>query len=342
MSRKKSFVMLDQAISSKPVRNDGVGKSVWSRLTGFDEAGLLLAFVIMVLVIGIPYPEFFKIGSLQAVLRQATFVAIIAFGMVFLVAMIEIDLSVSGIYAVAGMATALLVKHGMNPWHAASLALLGGLAMGALNGVLANVLGVPLIIVSLGMLSVYFGINLIISHGVAVYGMPRDDLFFRFLGGNELGLPTPVWITLIVGLVLHFVFWRTRYGATVRGIGSNLAAAEFLGVRVQRMRVITTALVGFLAALSGVLTLAFFRTSEPTIGSGMELRVVAAVVIGGTSLAGGSGTIFGAALGTLIITLIDSGLVFYGVDPNYSQFVTGVVIIAAIALDRISKRRKSA
>jgi len=100
-------------------------------------------------------------------------------------------------------------------------------------------------------------------------------------------------------------------------------------------------LVGFLSALSGVLTLAFFKTAEPTTGLGVELRVIAAVVIGGTSLAGGSGTIIGAALGALIITLIDSGLVFYGVDSNYSQFVTGIVIVGAIALDRIYKRQKS-
>jgi ribose transport system permease protein len=261
--------------------------------------------------------------------------------MVFLVTMVEIDLSIGGIYAVAIMSTALLIKSGVDPWIAATIALLIGVAMGALNGILCNLLGVPLIIVSLGMLSVYFGINLIISHGVAVYGMPRDHSFFRLIGGDEFGLPTPVWITILAGVILHFVLQNTRYGAIVRGIGSNIVAAEFLGVRVNRIRVITTTLVGFLSALSGVMTLAFFKTAEPTIGAGTELRVVAAVVIGGTSLAGGSGTIIGAALGTLIITLIDSGLVFYGVDSNYSQFVTGIVIVGAIALDRISKRRKS-
>jgi ribose transport system permease protein len=316
-------------------------KPLWRRLIDFDEAGLLLAFIIMVLIIGIPYPEFFRFGSIETVLRQTTFVAVIAFGMVFLVAMIEIDLSVSGIYATACMSTALLIKGGVDPWIAASVALLAGIGMGALNGLLCNLLGVPLIIVSLGMLSVYFGINLVISHGVAVYGMPRDHSFFVVMGGDQFGLPTPVWVTIFVGLILHFVLQHTRYGAIVRGIGSNIIAAKFLGVRIARIRVVTTMLVGFLSALSGVLTLAFFKTAEPTTGLGVELRVIAAVVIGGTSLAGGSGTIIGAALGALIITLIDSGLVFYGVDSNYSQLVTGIVIVGAIALDRIYKRRKS-
>ncbi len=323
------------------IANGRPSAALWRRLIDFDEAGLLLAFIVMVLVIGIPYPEFFHLGSIETVLRQTTFVAIIAFGMVFLVTMVEIDLSVGGIYAVAIMSSALLIKAGIDPWIAAVVALAAGVAMGALNGILCNLLGVPLIIVSLGMLSVYFGINLIISHGIAVYGMPRDHSFFRLVGGDVAGLPTPVWITILAGIILHFVLQHTRYGAIVRGIGSNIIAAEFLGVRVTRIRVVTTMLVGFLAALSGVMTLAFFKTAEPTIGTGIELRVVAAVVIGGTSLAGGSGTIIGAALGTLLITLIDSGLVFYGVDLNYSLFVTGIVIVGAIALDRISKRRKS-
>ncbi|MEW5420277.1 ABC transporter permease [Amorphus sp. 3PC139-8] len=311
------------------------------RLTRFDEAGLLLGFIALVLIIGIPHPEFFNAGSIEAVLRQTAFVAIIAFGMVFLVAMVELDLSVSGIYAVAGMSMALLVKAGMDPWLAVCIALFSGCVMGALNGALTSALKVPLIIISLGMLSVYFGINLIISQGTAVFGMPRDHSFFTLVGGNHFGMPMVVWITIVTGAILHFVLWRTRYGATVRAVGSNITAAQFLGIRVVRTRIMTTILVGFLSALSGVLTLAFFKTSEPTIGAGIELRVIAAVVIGGTSLAGGSGTILGAALGAIIITLIDSGIVFYGIDPDYSQFVTGVVIVAAIALDRLAKSHRA-
>src|ERR1700722_14721794 len=135
-------------------------RPIWRRLVDFDEAGLLLAFIIMVLVIGIPYPEFFRLGSIETVLRQTTFVAIIAFGMVFLVTMIEIDLSVSGIYATAALSTAPLIKGGVDPWSGAFGTLMGGAPMGSLNGILCNLLGAPLIIVSLGMLSVYFGMNL--------------------------------------------------------------------------------------------------------------------------------------------------------------------------------------
>ena len=125
----------------------------------------------------------------------------------------------------------------------------------------------------------------------------------------------------------------------MRAIGSNPAAAEFIGINTNLIRIYATALVGLLAALSGVMTLAYFKAVDTSSGRNLSLQVIAAVVIGGTSLAGGTGTIVGAALGVLIITTIDSGLVFYGVNLNYSEFATGAVIVGAIALDRISKRR---
>jgi ribose transport system permease protein len=196
-----------------------------------------------------------------------------------------------------------------------------------------------LIIVSLGTLSAYFGLHLILSDGKAVYGLPKDHLFFTLLGGDVFDLPVSVWMSIGCAIVLYFLFGYTRFGAIVRAIGSNPAAAEFIGVNIGLIRICATALVGLLAALSGIMTLAYFKAVDTSSGRDLGLQVIAAVVIGGTSLAGGSGTIIGAALGVLIITAIDSGLVFYGVNLNYSEFVTGAVILGAIALDRISKRR---
>jgi ribose transport system permease protein len=213
--------------------------------------------------------------------------------------------------------------------------------LGGLNGVLTSLLRVPLIIVSLGTLSAYFGLHLILSDGKAIYGLPKDHPFFRWFGSDFLQLPASVWTALVCAIVLYFVFAHTRFGATVRAIGSNMSAAEFIGVRTGLIRVYTTALVGLLSALSGVMALAYFKAVDTSSGRDLALQVIAGVVIGGTSLAGGSGTIIGAALGVLIITTIDSGLVFYGVNLNYSEFVTGLVIVGAIALDRIVKRRRA-
>lgn len=312
------------------------------RIKLFDEAGLVLALVCLLLAIGIPHPEFFDLGSIKTLLRQCAFVGIMAFGMVYLVSMTEIDLSVGGIYAVSATSAALMIKAGIDPWAAIFLSLLIGTALGALNGIVTVVLDVPLIIVSLGSLSVFFGINLIISDASPVFGMPREHPFFSIFGGEFLGLPSAAWVLFVTGVGLHFLFFRTRFGATVRAIGANRNAAEFIGIKVGPIRIYTSALTGFLCALSGAMALAFFRAVDPLMGEQKELLVIAAVVIGGTSLAGGSGTLFGAFLGVLIISVIDSGIVFFGVDTNYARFVTGCVILAAIALDRILKRSRAA
>jgi ribose transport system permease protein len=312
------------------------------RLRLFDEAGLLGILIVLLLLIGLPHPEFFELGSIKTLLRQCAFVGIMGFGMVYLVSMTEIDLSVGGIYAVSAMSAALLIKAGADPWLAALLTLGIGAALGALNGVISVLLDVPLIIVSLGTLSVFFGLNLIISDASPVFGMPRDHSFFKIFGGEFLGLPAAAWVMFLCGIALHLVFFRTRFGATVRAIGANRAAAEFIGIRVGRIRILTCALVGFLCAVAGVLALGYFRAIDPSAGQGKELQVIAAVVIGGTSLAGGSGTMIGALIGVLIITVIDSGIAFFGVDSNYANFVTGCVILAAIALDRVVKRRRQA
>jgi ribose transport system permease protein len=330
------------ASNSADLRQPLIGRYIASlRWRWLEDSGLVFVFVAMILAIGIPYPEFFSFGSVKTILRQSALIGIIAFGMVYLVAMVEIDLSVGGIFAVAGSLSALLIKfYHVDPWIAVAIALAAGTGLGALNGVLTSLLRVPLIIVSLGTLSGYFGLHLILSDGKAIYGLPKNHPFFRVLGSDLFELPASVWTALVCAIVLYFVFARTRFGATVRAIGSNPAAAEFIGVRIGLIRIYATALVGFLAALSGVMTLAYFKAVDTSSGRNLGLQVIAGVVIGGTSLAGGSGTILGAALGVLIITTIDSGLVFYGVNLNYSEFVTGTVIIGAIALDRVVKRRR--
>src|SRR5580658_5833150 len=182
-----------------------------------EETGLVVVFLLMILAIGIPFPEFLSFGSIKTVLRQSALIGIIAFGMVFLVAMVEIDLSVGGIFATASSLAALLIKfYHLDPWLAVAVALLAGVFLGALNGILTGLLKVPLIIVSLGTLSAYFGLHLILSDGKAVYGLPKDHLFFTLLGGDVFDLPVSVWMSIGCAIGLYFLFGYTRFGAIVR------------------------------------------------------------------------------------------------------------------------------
>jgi ribose transport system permease protein len=260
--------------------------------------------------------------------------------MVFLLSMREIDLSVGSIYAVVIMECAILMSDGHNPWLVAAIGLVIGMGLGAANGILANLFGLPALIITIGTLSMYRGLTLILSDNRYISGLPRDHAFFTFFGGVYYRVPASVWAFGILAAVLTVLFRSTRYGFVVRAIGSNEDAARLSGIPISRIRVVTLTLSGLLSAISGLLTLAYFQSADPNLGAGYELLVIAAAVIGGTSLAGGSGTVLGAVLGALLISVISSGLIQFGVSANWSSFVTGAVIIGAVGLDALIRRRR--
>jgi ribose transport system permease protein len=328
------------------VLSDGAGaresrrRGALRRMLSFDELGTALALVVLVAVIGAFHSEFLAKTVLLDTIRQAAFVAIVAYGMVFLLAMTEIDLSVGGIYAVTIILAAQFMTD-MNPYLAAVLAVGIAVVLGLVNGLLANAFRIPIIIVTLGTLSMYRGLVTITSDGKPVSGIPIDSSYFSTLGGEILGFPAAGWFVLVLGAVLTFVFRKTRFGAMVRAIGSNRQAAEFSGIPVNRIRLYALMLIGGLAGVAGVLSLAYFQGADPTVGFGFELQVIAAAIIGGTAVSGGSGTVPGALLGALIVAVINSGLIFFSVDSNWSNFVTGAVIVIAVGTDALIRHRRA-
>lgn len=306
-----------------------------------DELGILGVLAVMIVVVAAFNPDFLAPSSLLGLLRQTSFIAIMAFGMVFLVTMRDIDLSVGASYASCILVAALSMESGVNPWVAALLGVLVAVVMGLFNGVTSEILRIPVIIVTLGTLSLYRGLAQVITDGQPVYEVPSDHAFFRWFGADVLGVPMSAIVMVISCALLTLVYKRTRFGAQVRAIGSNPQAAEFSGVRLARVRVLALVLVGTMVGISGMLTLAYFRSADATIGGGYELYVIAAVVIGTTPLSGGRGTIVGALIGALIIQVIQSGLVFFGVGARWSAFATGAVILAAVSLDAVLRRRRA-
>lgn len=329
------------APDERPAPPGRAPRSVWDRLS-FSEVGIVVALVTMVAVTGAFHPRFLALDSLVNVGRQAAFFGIMALGMVFLLSMREIDLSVGSIYVLTIVFAAVLIQRGADPWLAALAGVVAGVLLGAFNGVLANALRIPSIIATLGTLSMYRGLAMVLTDSRPIGNLPRDHSFFTVAGGSYLRLPVSVWALLTLTVLLAVAYRRTRFGFVVRAIGSNQEAARLTGMSIERTRLLALALTGGLCGVAGMLTLAFFQSGDPTLGQGYELLIIAAAIIGGTSLAGGSGTVVGALLGALTIGVIRSGLIQFGVTPSWSTFATGAVIVGAVTLDGFIRRRRPA
>jgi ribose transport system permease protein len=313
---------------------------VGRRVLEVESNSVLVATIAVIVFIGIFHPDFLEWGQLKEVVQNAAYVGIIAAGMAFLISMREIDLSVGSMFGLSLVISALFMQHGMNPWLGALLGILLGCAMGLFNAILVQFVAIPAIVATLATLSMYRGLSQALSDGEQVTGLPAEHAFFSFFGGDFAGLPVSVWVLIAVAIVLTAVLRFTPYGYRVRSIGSNPEAATFSGISIPRVRVQTLVLVGALSGLSGMLGLAFFISGDPNIGTGFELQVIAAVVIGGTPLRGGSATVVGAVLGSILLSAVNSGLAYFDVPVNWSNFATGAVILAAVALDSLIRGRR--
>jgi ribose transport system permease protein len=318
----------------------GSARDLGRRALEVESNSVLVATIALIAFIGVVHPDFLAWGQLKEVVQNSVYVGIIAAGMAFLISMREIDLSVGSMFGLSLVGSALLIKHGMNPWLAGLIGVGLGCAMGLLNAVLVQAIAIPAIVATLATLSMYRGLSQALSDGQQVTGLPSQHSFFTFLGGDQLGLPVSVWILILTAVVLTLVLRFTPYGYRVRAIGSNPEAATFSGISIPRVRVQTLVLVGALSGLAGMLGLAFFISGDPNIGSGFELQAIAAAVIGGTPLRGGSATVVGAVLGSILLSAVNSGLAYFDVPVNWSSFATGAVILTAVALDSLIRGRR--
>jgi len=316
--------------------------SYLKRLLHVQETGIVVVLILIVALVALGHPRFVSSQSLTNLTQQSAFFGIMALGVVFLLAMRELDLSVGSNYSVCTIATAVLARDGLNPWVAAVAGILLGAALGAVNALLANRFKLPVIIISLGTLSAYRGLTQVVSHSSPIGGQPVDSSFYRWVGATHLGLPTVVYVFFVLCGVLTFVFRSTRFGYAVRAVGSNEEAARLTGYPIARVRLTVLTLVGALCGLSGVCTLAYFGAADPGVGTGYELTVIAAAIIGGTGLAGGAGSVPGALIGALLISVIAGALTQVGVPADWGQFVTGVVIVTAVGFDALVRRRTRA
>lgn len=316
------------------------GNGVARRLFEADSTGILVALIALIVIVGILHPGFFAPSQLLDVVQSSVYVAILAAGMAFLLAMLEIDLSVGAVFALTMVVAAMLDQGGMNPWLAASLAVILGALLGLINALLVQFIGIPAIVATLGTLSMYSGLALALTGGEQISDIPTNNSFFKIVGGNIAGLPFSVWALIVIVIVLTAVLRLTPFGYRVRSIGSNPDAAIFSGISIRRVRIQALVMMGLLAGIAGVLGLGYYFSGDPDIGTNFELTAIAAAVIGGTSLRGGNATVLGAVLGAILLGMVNSALIFFNVPLNWTSFATGAVIIIAVSVDSILRHQK--
>jgi ribose/xylose/arabinose/galactoside ABC-type transport system permease subunit len=314
--------------------------AAYRRLQLFREVGMVFAILLIGSVFTLINPVFATGENLSNIASQIAIVGILAVSTTFVLVTGEIDLSVGSMVAVAAVVFGLLLQHDVPLVVAIVLTLLAGCAMGAVNAGLSIGLNVPTIIITLGMLSGYRGLAFLLSDGYPVERFEKTAWFWSLGDGKLAGVPYDAIVLLVFALASGYMLRSTRLGLHVYAMGSNRRAAEVAGLRVDRIRTGALVFNGFAASLAALLAVAQASVGDPNLGTGYELDAIAAVIIGGAKLAGGAGTVLASVLGILLIGVIRNGLVIVGVSIYVLIVISGLVVIAAVAIDRFFVRRR--
>lgn len=318
-------------------------RNFWRQFfTIWDKVGILFVLLLVCAVFWILEPVFLTRNNLLNVIRQVSIIGIISVGMTFIILLGLIDLSVGSIVAFSGViAASMQVRWGteLPVWvcmvASIGLPLLVGTACGFINGVISTKGKIHPFIVTLGTMSIYRGATLLIVDGRPISGMSKP---FRYIGsGMPLGIPFPVILFLCCVAIAAFILRKTTFGRSIYAIGGNQESAYLSGIMVDRLKIIAFTALGTLSALAALVLTSRVNSAEMQAGEGYELDVIAAVVIGGTSMIGGEGGVIGTLFGALLIGVISNGLNLLGMQPYWQLMVKGAIIIAAVLLDRLKR-----
>jgi ribose transport system permease protein len=314
------------------------GRELLIRLFRFREMTMILLILLAIAIMTMASPYFFSLTNFVAIIRGFSMEGIVVVGMAVLLIAGAFDLSVGSVMALAGIASAWLIVSADMPYV---VGVLGGLAVGSLigliNGSLVTKLGVNPLIATLGMMTVARGMALGLTQGNPIINVPLD---FAWIGqGSLAGIPVSFIIMVVIVVVMDVMFRRGRSARQLYYIGGNEKAARLSGIQVNRIKLLIFVGSGFFAALAGIISMARLTSGIPTAFIGVELRVIAACVIGGMSLSGGEGSILGALLGLVFMALVSNAMTLFGVSIYWEGVVTGSILIIAVVLDMLSRRR---
>lgn len=320
---------------TKHVDSNSISVSLHNKRLLSTLSGLLILSVFF----GITSDKFFTLNNLLTVALQTSVIAIIAIGQTYVIITTGIDLSIGSNIAISGIVASILMTQDVSIPVAMMAGLLAGTIVGILNGVLIVYGDLPPFIVTLGTMSIVKGIALVITGGIPISNLPRK---FAFLGNGRVIkdlIPVPVIIMLVLAIIFGFILAKTKLGRYTYAVGSNFEAARLSGISIPKTIIPIYAISGFLAAWSGLILAARIVSGQPTAGTGYELDAVASSVIGGASLMGGEGTIVGTVIGAFVIGVLRNGLNLLNVSAFWQQIAIGIVIISAVFLDRIKKKK---
>jgi len=283
-------------------------------------------------------PYFLSVPNLLAVMLGLSLEAIIAVAMAHLMVSGGFDMSVGSIVAFTSAATAMLLKSGVPVVFAVLIGLVTGAAIGLFNGFIIAKVGINAFVTTLSSLSLFRGLTLIITQGQNITGLPKS---FKMIGQAKLlGVQTPIIISVVLLIIGDLFLRKSRFFRQSYYIGGNEKAARLSGIPVDKMKILGYVLTGLFAAISGIVMTARFGAASVTAGTGMELRVITAVIIGGASLSGGEGSVLGAFLGSLLMALITNALTLLGVDVYWQTFVIGGTLLTAVLIDTLTKKKR--
>ncbi len=304
----------------------------------FPERNLIVILAILIAVLSVASNRFLSYNNIMNLLRQTSIIGVVAVGMTFVIISSGIDLSVGSVLAFSSVIAAMLMKTGLPIPLAIIIALIAGTSLGLLMGILIHNGSVPAFIATLGGMTMVRGGVMLISGARKISGLPSE--FKHFAVAKFLGIPGMVWVWFIIVIIGFIVARYTVFGRNVYAIGSNQEAARLSGIRIGANMYGIYAFCAFTSSVAGILMTARLGNGVPTSGSGYELDVIAAVVVGGASLSGAVGSILGTVLGTIIIAAIRNGGNLLGINPFILDVLVGGLIVFAVLFDQLNKKKQ--
>jgi ribose transport system permease protein len=338
------MTQLQAVVTESPTPPDPVerrGPKYYARrFLRMRETGLIVILLVLVIVMSFASPYFLTLANIEAMAMAFAVEGIVVVGMTILLISGGIDLSVGSVTALSMVIAGWLFLSGIDPWLASGVAILASVAIGASMGFLVTKVGLNHFVVTLAVMVIARGFCLLLTGGrpLGLYSLPAS---FKFIGQGSIGpIPVVIVIFLVVVILFDFLLRRTTAFRKVFYTGSNEKAAAYSGIRTKKAIFLTTTLCSALCGVAGIIYMARFGSAQPTFGIGMELNVIAAAVIGGASLKGGSGTILGAILGIMLLSVVSSSLALLDVSVYWQEIVRGSILLAALLVDHYLTRRR--